>query len=69
MLLFSVDDKNKIKVSEPNCSISAVDHGCPVLVALNLVVQSADHDFSSLTLIPTVVLSQYIPEDINGSWY
>lgn len=65
----SADDKNKIKVGEPDCPIPTVTHGCQVLVAHNEVVQSADHDFPSLTLIPTVILSCNIPEDINGSWY
>ena len=32
-------------------------------------MQSTDDDFSPLTLIPTVVLSHEIPDDINGSRY
>ena len=32
-------------------------------------MQSTDDDFSPLTLIPTVVLSHEIPDDVNRSWY
>ena len=44
----STDDKNKIKVGEPDCPVSAVTRGRQVLVARGQVVQTADHDFSSL---------------------
>ena len=45
----STDDKNKIKVGEPNCPISAVTRGKKVMVSLGHVVKAADHDFASIT--------------------
>ena len=58
---------NKIQVGEPDCPISEVTHGHQVLVANGDVVQYAGHDFSSLTLMPTIVLSHEMPDDVNGS--
>ena len=68
-VFISTDDKNKIKVGEPNCPISAVTSGRQALVGLNQVVKSADHDFASMTLIPTVILVHDIPDEVDKSWY
>ena len=57
--------KDESKVGEPDCHISVITCGCQDLVAIGQVVQFADHDFVSLTLIPTVVLSHDVPGDIN----
>ena len=65
-VFISTDDKNKIKVGEPDCPISAVTRGSQVLAGYGQVVQSANHDFSSLTL--TVVLVHDIPQ-VDKSWY
>ena len=56
----STDDKDKIKVGEPNCPIAGVTRRRKVLVAHGQVVQAADHDFSSIT----VVLMNEIPENV-----
>ena len=61
----STDDKNKIKCGEPGCPISAVTCGKKVLVAHDQVVQSADHDCTAITLVPTVVMIHDLPP----SWY
>ena len=52
----STNDKNKIKVGEPNCPIAAVTQGKKVLVAEGQVLQAADHNFASITRTPTVTL-------------
>ena len=65
----STDDKNKIKVGEPNCPLSAVTRGKRVLVAKGQVLKSSDHDFSTLSLTPTVVLLHDIPFAVDNSWY
>ena len=39
-----------------------------VLVTHGQVMQAADHDFSSITVTPTVVLMNDIPEKIGDSW-
>ena len=41
-------DKNKIKVGEPNYTISAVTRGRRVPVARSQILQSADYDFSKI---------------------
>lgn len=65
----STNDKKKIKVSESNSPISAVTSGRKVLVAHGQLVQATDHDFSSITLTPTSVLMNEIPENVDDSWH
>ena len=64
----STDDKNKIKVGESNYSISAVPWGKRVLVPHGQSLQASDHDFSKVSLVPTVVLSHDIPNTVNESF-
>ena len=40
-----------------------------MLVARNEAFQVGDHDFSTISLIPTVILINDIPESIEKSWY
>ena len=40
-----------------------------MLVAHNEAFQAGDHDFSTISLIPTVTLINDIPESIEKSWY
>ena len=65
----SQDDKHKIKVGEPGTPLAAIERGKQVIVGMNTVFQVADHDFSQLTLTPSVNFLIDIPEDIEGSFY
>ena len=65
----STNDKNKIKVDETNYPIAAVTRGRKALVAPERIVQAADHDFLVITLTPTVVLMNEIPQKADDSWY
>ena len=65
----STNDKNKIKVDETNYPIAAVTRGRKALVAYERIVQAADHDFLVITLTPTVVLMNEIPQKADDSWY
>ena len=65
----SPDDKNEIKCREPCCPISGVTRGKKVLVASDQVLQSVDHDFAAITLVPTVVMVHDLPPTIDQSWY
>ena len=65
----STNDKNKIKVDETNYPIAAVTRGRKALVAHERIVQAADHDFLVITLTPTVVLMNEIPQKADDSWY
>ena len=66
-LFVSTNDKCKIKIGEPNFPVAAVARGKRVLVAKNQVFQVADHDLSSVTLIPTVGLMHEIPDEVDKS--
>ena len=55
--------------SQVVCPISAVTHGKKVLVAYEQVVQSADHDFAAIVLVPAVVMIHDLPPTIDQSWY
>ena len=61
--------KCKIKVGEPNFPFAAVVCGKQVLLSKEQVFQVADHDMSSITLIPAVGLSHDIPDEVDKSWY
>ena len=63
------DDKHKIDVGEPNFPLAAVSRGKQVLGAHNEAFQVVDHDFSTISLIPTAILINDIPESIEKSWY
>ena len=65
----STDDKCKIKIGEPNFPVAAVSRGEQVLVAQGTSLEAADHDHASNTLIPTVLWSHEIPNNIENSWY
>ena len=64
-----IDDKHKILLSEPGFPLSALPCSRRVLVGKNQVFQVRDHDFSTISLIPTVILLNTIPETVDGSWY
>ena len=50
-------------------SVAAVDRGKQVIVGRNQTVAVADHDFTKLTIIPSVMFFVDIPENIEGSFY
>ena len=55
------DDKHKISIGEPGVSLSALPRDKGILVGSN--------DYSLISITPTVVLVNELPEDIEGSWY
>ena len=67
--MVSTDDKNKIKVGEPDYPISAVTRGKRLLVAHGQSLQASDHDFSKISLVPTIVLIHEIPNSMGESFY
>ena len=62
-------DEHKISVGEPGFPIAALPHGRRVLDGKNEVFQVANHEFSNLSLIPTVTLINHINESFEDSWY
>ena len=61
------DDKHKISVEELFFPVAALPCGRRVLIRKNEVFQIADHDFSNLSLIPTVILINHIMESVEES--
>lgn len=55
-------DKHTIKVGEPGCPVACVEHGRSVLVAISKKLTVADHDFTGLSLTPSVSLVTEVPE-------
>ncbi len=64
-----MDDKHSMKVGEPGYPVAAVERGREVLVAMGTRFEVGDHDFTKLSIIPSVILKLDIPENIEGSWY
>lgn len=63
------DDKHSIKVGEPGYPVAAVERGKQVLVGLNEKMVVGDHDFTKLTLTPSVNLLVKIPESMEETFY
>lgn len=62
-----LDDKHK--VGEPNCPVAAAERGRQVLVHSSTNFLVGDHDFTRMSIIPSVCLLVEIPEELAGSWY
>jgi hypothetical protein len=56
-----------MKVGEPGYPVAAVERGREVLVAMRTRFEVGDHDFTKLSIIPSVILKLDIPENIEGS--
>ena len=52
--LVSLDDKHKIKVGEPSYPVAASERGKQVIVGSNQIMAVGDHDFTKLTITPSV---------------
>ena len=68
-VLLSVDDKHKIKIGEPGHPVAAVERGKKVVIGLNQSFEVSDHDFTKMTLTPSVTVQVDILESIEGSFY
>ena len=64
-----IDDKHRIKVGEPDAPVSSAERGRHVIVHSGTSLQSSDHDFTTFSIIPSVILLCEIPSEISGSWY
>ena len=65
----SLDDKHTIKVGEPQFPVAAVERGKEVLVSKDKKLVVSDHDFTRLSLTPSVAMIIDVPESIEGSFY
>ena len=65
----SNNNKNKIKVRKPDYPISAVRRAKNIWVRNKYAGQLAGHNFSSMTIIPTVALMNGIPPNVDDSCY
>ncbi len=63
------DDKHSFKVGEPGYPVAAVERGKQVLVGLNEKMVVGDHDFTKLTLTPSVNFLVNIPESMEETFY
>ena len=65
----AMDDKHTCKVGEPDFPVAAAKRGKEVIVARSQSLLVADHDFTKLSVSPSVTMQINIPEDIEGSFY
>ena len=64
-----MDDKHTCKVGEPGYPVAAVERGRQVIVAKDKIMAVGDHDFTRISLTPSVTFSVDVPEDTEGSFY
>ena len=67
--LICVDDKHKVKVGEPGFPVATVERGKEVLVSMGKVFEVCDHDFTKLSITPSVALKVNIPKSIEETFY
>jgi hypothetical protein len=65
----SLDDKHTVKVGEPGYPVASVERGKSVIVSMSKKFAVADHDFTRLSLTPSVSLAIDVPETIEESFY
>ena len=65
----AMDDKHTCKVGEPGFPVAAVERGKQVVVAHNQSFEVGDHDFTKISVTPSVTMDINIPGDIEGSFY
>ena len=68
-LIISTGNKSKIKCRELGCPILVVTCGKKLLVVKDQIIQSADHDFTYIMLVPIVVIINDLPSSFGQSWY
>lgn len=68
-VFFSLDDKHRVKVGEPGFPVAAVERGRRVLVGRDSAFHVGDHDFTRMSIIPSVCFAINIPDSIDSSWY
>ena len=68
-VFFSLDDKHRVKVGEPGFPVAAAERGRRVLVGHDSAFQVGDHDFTRMSIVPSVCFAINIPDSIDLSWY
>jgi hypothetical protein len=66
--LISADDKHKVPIGE-DVAVSTGVRNWRSIVVQNGTLAAADHDFTKLSLTPSVTFFVSIPDDISGSFY
>jgi hypothetical protein len=66
--LISADDKHKVSIGK-DVAISTGVRNRRSMVDQNSTLAAADHNFTKLSLIPSVTFFISIPSDISGSFY
>ena len=67
--LVFVDDKHHLKVGKPGLPVAAVERGKQVVVGLHSQFQAGHHDFTRLSLVPSVAMVCDVPESMEESFY
>uniref|UniRef100_A0A1X7V2Q1 Uncharacterized protein n=1 Tax=Amphimedon queenslandica TaxID=400682 RepID=A0A1X7V2Q1_AMPQE len=64
-----LDDKHKIKIGEPDYPVASALRGKKVSVRSDETLAVGDHDFTKFSVIPSVIFSIDIPNEISEFWY
>lgn len=64
-----LDDKHKIKIGEPDYPVALAIRGKKVSVHSDETLSVGNHDFTKFSIVPSVILSIDIPDEISKSWY
>ena len=65
-VFLSLDNKHRMKVGEPGFPVAAAERGRRVLVGRNTTFAVGDHDFTHMSIVPSVCLFITIPEGVSA---
>ena len=68
-MFVSLDDKHRIKVGEPEFPVAVAERGRRVLVSRDATFEVGDHDFTRMSIVPSVCFIIDIPKSVKSSWY
>lgn len=57
------------RIGDPGFPVAAVECGHRVIVHAGVSFEVGDHDFTTLSMVPSVALINDIPSDLADSWY
>ena len=56
-------------MGEPGFPVAAAERGRRVLVSHDATFEVGDHDFTRMSIVPSVCFIIDIPESVESSWY
>ncbi len=67
--LIFLDDKYRYKVGESEFPVATIDRRKKIIISKDITFAVANHDFTKIEIIPSVIMIYNIPDLINSDFY